>query len=254
MTTQDTNLFAEDHSSNEPLADPAKNYLEELVGDGKKFKTAEELARGKAEADAFIERLKREQEALRNELNTKLTLEQYIDKMAGTGITNTPPPNEPNGNQGENLQGLKPEDVERLIDQRVSQREAERIQTENLRTVKEQLTQQFGPDFSTKLKSIGQDIGMSEQDMTDMARTRPKALLALVAAQGGQAQAATKNSLFTPPTGVNGFRSEGQPVDRTQRYYDNLKKNNPSEYWSPSIQNQLHKDAIRLGEKFFDVG
>ena len=252
MTTQN-NLFADDQGT-PPQADPAKNYLEELVGDGKKFKTAEELARGKAEADAFIERLKQEQEALRNELNTKLTLEQYIDKMSGTGITNTPPPNEPNGNQGENLQGLKPEDVERLIDQRVSAREAERIQNENLRTVKETLSQQLGPDFSTKLKSIGQNIGMSEQDMTDMARTRPKALLALVGASAPQSQAPAASPLFTPPTGVSSFRSEGQPVDRTQKYYDNLKKNSPSDYWSPATQNQLHKDAIRLGEKFFDVG
>lgn len=254
MTTQEFNLFAEDLGNIDPPADPTKNYLEELVGDGKKFKTAEELARGKAEADAFIERLKKEQEALRNELNTKLTLEQYIDKMAATGTTNTQTPNEPNGNQGEHLQGLKPEDVERLIDQRVSQRETERIQNENLRTVKDTLSQQLGPDFTTKLKSIGQNIGMTEEDMTNMARTRPKALLALVGAQNSQPQSQRQNTLFTAPTGNQGFRSEGQPVDRTQKYYDNLKKSNPSEYWSPSIQNQLHKDAIRLGDKFFDVG
>lgn len=252
MTTQDLDLFAND-PGNTPQADPTKNYLEELVGEGKKFKTAEELARGKAEADAFIERLTKEQEALRNELNTKLTLEQYIDKMAGTGQSITPPPNEPNGNQGENIQGLKPEDVERIIDQRVSQREAERIQNENLRTVKETLSQQLGPDFSTKLKSIGQNIGMSEEDMTNMARTRPKALLALVS-QVPQTQSQSPSTLFTAPTGTSGFRNENQPVDRTQKYYNNLKKSNPSEYWSPSVQNQLHKDALRLGEKFFDVG
>lgn len=251
MTTQDFNLFADDQG-NQPQTDPQKNYLEELVGDGKKFKTPEELARGKAEADAFIEQLKAEQAALRNELNTKLSMEQYIDKMAGTGTSNTQTPNEPNGNQGENLQGLKPEDVERLIDQRVSAREAERIQAENLRTVKDTLSQQLGSDFTIKLKQIGQAVGMSEDDMTDMAKSRPKALIALVQAQAGSQQT-QKQDLFSPPSGVNLPRGN-TPVDRTQAYYDQLKARDPKEYWSPATQNQLHKDAIRLGERFFDTG
>ena len=34
--------------------DPNKNYLTELVGDGKKFKTQEELARGKYESDLYL--------------------------------------------------------------------------------------------------------------------------------------------------------------------------------------------------------
>lgn len=251
MTTD--NLFVGDPDNNTPPVDTAKNYFEELVGDGKKFKTPEELARGKAEADAFIEQLKAEQAKLRNELNTKLTLEQYIDKMAGTGQNQTPPPNEPNGNQGENLQSLKPEDVERLIDQRVSAREAERIQTENLRTVKETLSKTLGPEFPNKLKSIGQAIGMSEEDMNDMAKLRPKALLSLVQAQstGTTQQQPQAPGLFVPP-GNSVSRPAVVTADRTKSFYDNLKRTDPKTYWAPKTQNQLHQDALRLGEKFFD--
>jgi hypothetical protein len=246
-----SNLFTGDPGAVTPPVDTNKNYFEELVGEGKKFKTPEELARGKAEADAFIEQLKAEQAKLREDLNTKLTLEQYIDKMAATGQNPNPPPNEPNGNQGENLQGLKPEDVERLIDQRVSAREAERIQTENLRTVKETLSQTLGPDFPTKLKSISQSIGMSEDDMNDMARLRPKALLALVQAQNpGQTQVQFPGP-FTPPTSVNRPQTS-VTGDRTKKFYDDLKAKDPKAYWTPKIQNQIHQDALRLGEKFFD--
>lgn len=246
-----TNLFADD-PGHPPEVDLSKNYLEELVGDGKKFKSPEELARGKYEADQFISRLQNELAGLRTELSTKQTLEQYIDKMSNSGTNNIPPPNEPNGNQGE-PSSLKPEDIERLIAERLEKRDQERTQTQNLQYVKEQLSQSIGPDFSTKLKSIGQAIGMTEDDMTDMARNRPKALLALVTAQASSSAQPQTQGLFTPPTGTN-LPSGTTPVDRTQRYYEDLRKKSPTEYWSPSVQNQLHKDAIRLGEKFFDVG
>lgn len=246
------NLFADDQNSNQPPVDPQKNYLEDLVGDGKKFKSPEELARGKYEADQFINQLQSELAGLRQDLNTKLTLEQYIDKMAAPAQT-AQTPNEPNGNTGENIQGLKPEDVERLIDQRVSARETERIQNENLRTVRDTLSSTLGSDFPNKLKSIGEQIGMSPEDMNDMAKLRPKALLALVQAnQGTQTQTQqAPQGLFTPPAGQqSGFK----PVnpERTMSYYENLRKTDLKTYWLPSTQNQLHADALRLGERFFD--
>src|SRR5882762_1576622 len=45
--------------------DSNKAYLEQLVGEGKKFKTAEDLARGKAESDSFIEIMKARMDELR---------------------------------------------------------------------------------------------------------------------------------------------------------------------------------------------
>ena len=44
-----------------PVADP----LQELVGEGKKFKSIEDLAKSKVEADRFIDKLKSENDALR---------------------------------------------------------------------------------------------------------------------------------------------------------------------------------------------
>jgi len=52
-------------SNDSPQLDSNKAYLEQLVGDGKKFKTAEDLARGKAESDSFIEIMKVRMDELR---------------------------------------------------------------------------------------------------------------------------------------------------------------------------------------------
>lgn len=245
------NLFATDPSATPvPVADPNKNYLEELVGEGKKFKTPEELARGKAESDAFILRLTKEQEDLRKELNTRLTMEQYLDQLrAAPPVSQTPLPNEPNGNGGQpDASSLKAEDVERIIDQRVTAREQERIQNDNLRMVKDTLTQSLGPEFPSKLKEIGNQLGMSEQDMSDLAKLKPKALLALV--ERAEPVKTQQQTLFTPPQGQL-TQMRQSLVDRTSSFYNDLKKKNPKEYWDPKVQNQMHQDAIRLQEKFF---
>lgn len=243
-------LFNADQG-NTPQADPNKNYIEELVGDDKKFKTVDDLAKGKFEADQFIERLTKEMNDLRQELNTRLTLEEYLNKIqggpGGEQHKDDDPPNEPKG--GDGSPGLKPEDIQRLIDERVSKREQERVQESNLKLVKDTLVSQFGPQYSSKLEEIGNNLGMSKEDITDMARLRPKALLALVGAAPGASQ---QQTLFTPPAGTNTASQPRGSVERTKSYYDKMKASDPKGYWNPKIQNQMHQDALRLGEKFFD--
>jgi hypothetical protein len=255
----DSLFNSDDHQSDDlPPTDPHKNYFEELVGEGKKFKTPEELARGKAEADAFIERLKREQEALRQELNTKLSMEEYVDRLRTSSQPNNsrsdPPLNEPNGGEGgdNGKTQLKPEDIEALIEQKVTARERARIQQQNQETVKQKLIESFGNDYISKLKEAASTLGLTPEDMDAMAKDRPKAFLKLVGADNAQPQSKPNtNSLFTPPSG-NATAPRQVSGDRTKSYYDEIKQKDPKRYWSPAVQNSLHQDALRLGEKFFD--
>src|SRR6267154_5364704 len=71
-----------------PPLDPSKNYLTDLVGPDKKFKTVEDLARGKAEADTTIELFKKRQDELRDdylklreEANQQAKLQDLIDRL-----------------------------------------------------------------------------------------------------------------------------------------------------------------------------
>ena len=241
-------LFTPPDQGNEPPAtDPTKNYLEELVGEGKKFKDPVELARGKVEADAFIERMKRENEGLRSELNTRITLEQYLDKI-GSGNQNgrsDPEPKEPNSD-GSNA-SLKTEDIEKIIESKVSERERQRVQNQNRAEVQRKLTETFGPDYISKLKEVGTATGMSAEELDSLAARSPAAFMKIVGAD--QAPAPTPG-LFVPPTGQTTPRVV--TGERTNKYYKDLKAKDPKAYWLPATQNQMHKDALRLGENFFD--
>jgi len=85
--TQEENLMADQPDTIDTI-DPSKNYLAELVGEGKKFKTQEDLARGKAESDAYIKILEKRSDELRNDYlklrddySSRAKLEEVVDQL-----------------------------------------------------------------------------------------------------------------------------------------------------------------------------
>ena len=58
--------------------DPSTSYLEQLVGEGKKYSNPEELAKAYFNADGFINHLKNETGSLREELEKRMTLEELL--------------------------------------------------------------------------------------------------------------------------------------------------------------------------------
>lgn len=253
-----TDLFTQTNTNNPPT-DTNKNYFEELVGEGKKFKSQEDLARAKVESDRFIEQLKGELGGIRQELNTRLTIEQMMDKIS-TPRSETPNSesgsHQPSGNGEGGAKQITEEDIARLVEQRLSQADKLRTQEANLNFVRSSLEEKYGPQFATHLKEAASTLGVGEEFLNNLAKEQPKAFLKLIENETPkQPTASNTNGLFTPPQGrqmapVKGFTPTG---DRKMSYYNDLKAKDPSTYWSPSVQNQLHQDALRLGETFFDT-
>lgn len=240
-----TDLFADDQNSN--TVDNNKNYLEELVGDGKKFKTPEDLARAKAESDAFILRLQNETKALRDDLNARQRLEDLLDKMQNGQTTNTN--SNQNNQHGENNEGtaLTPDRITAMVEETVLKREQAARSAQNLAEVRSTLTQHYGSDYLNRLTSAASDLGVTNEFLNNLAASQPKALYRLLGV--GQKQDTT---LFAPPRSTGSVQSSGPTGgERDQTYYSKLKATDSKAYWSPKVQNEMHKDAMRLGERFF---
>ena len=251
-----TGLFNQNDQTDEIVIDPNTDYYETLVGEGKKYVDQKALARAVLEKEAFIQRLQSEAKGLRQDLNTRITLEEYLDKMGKTSETQAGN-NSMNNQSGDDYsqqqenKGLKPEDIESLIEKKVSEREQARIQSQNIQQVQEALTKSFGLNYVSKLDEAAKALGMTRDEMQILAANKPKAFLHLVGIQEGKRD--EPSSLFVPPSSVtNTNRTDSVTSDRTKAYYDKLKTTDPKMYWTPKIQNQMHNDAIRLGERFFD--
>lgn len=251
-------LFEDTEKNSGPVIDPEKNYFEEYVGEGKKYK--DEIAAGRAliEKDLFIEQLKREAEEARQELRSRLSVEEALTKLQERQTDRSGEATS-HHNTGEGTQTKSTDvDIDKLVEEKLSAREKAAIEAarkskeeENLSTVKRRLTEVYGPNYASEVKKKAQELGVSTQFLTEAGAREPNALFKLLEVDNQKGYRDITDSA-PPPSRVNTTATtNSQSGVRDSSYYDRLKKEDPKRYWSAQVQNQRHKDALALGERFF---
>jgi len=224
--------------------------LEDLVGEGKKYATPAAVAKAVIEKDNFIEQLKRETAALRDEMAARTTsadrTQEILDQLETLKRNEPVTRNEPNpAIERTEVKGLSLEDVEKVIQQREARQRAER----NVNTVKQKLEEIYGDKYGTALKELGDKNGLSPADLDDLAARSPQLVLNLVSQ--------TKpTSIVTPPDSTvrptDGFipTADGH---KPRSWWNDLKAKDKNQYLSKEMQMRQYKDAMALGEAFEDV-
>lgn len=228
--------------------------LDQLVGPGRKFQTPEDLAKGKLNADTFIESLTRENRELRtlvNQQDTRVSqLEakvSILDRLDGSASTVTTPATTTTTTAVATTApatGLSEDAALELI-KRVKKDE---VRAANKTEVDSVLFANFGDKAVAFVKQRAAELGISDAEVHNLALTSPKAFLSMLGvnktnAQGNAMYVATGNGMTPPnPTAI-----------RNQKYYDDLKtKMGPRKFVTDkAIQIQLHKDMQTLGDAYF---
>lgn len=255
----DDTIFNQGDQPKEVTIDPDKNYLEDLVGEGKKYATVEDLARSRVEADNFIERLKYETNGLREdlsgaveELNKRASIEDFMDQMKDShreDVSNDHDDRESANNTGS---ALSADDIDRLVDERLSNRERQRTEQTNIQSVKQKFEEVFGPDFQREVLKRAKEAGVDPQTIDSLAKTNPQAVFKLLDVE--KREVPRNNgapSLFASGPSIG---AGTQPREQWSRMSDftELRRKNPDEYWSPRTQNRMHENAHKYGEAFFE--
>jgi hypothetical protein len=251
MTQEDGIFSQETQPAEEPKIDESKDWEQELVGENKKFKSTKDLAKGKAEADAYIDHLKRELSELRSDLNQRLRLEELMTKL--TESAQARPAVEAESSQAPareegNREALTPEKVEQILEQRERQRQAQH----NLEESKKILRAAFGDKASNELLRRTEELGLSRDFVDNVARTSPTAFKKLIGLT--DAPQGTQETVFTPPRNqVNSgaLPSSNNAGVKTFAQYETLRRENPRKYFTPEVQNEMFRAAKELGEKFY---
>lgn len=255
----DNGQIFEDNGDRPVIVDHSKDYLSEYVGEGKKFKDAAELAKAKAHSDAFIERLQRELSGIRTELNTRVKLEELMDRMSTTNSernvnTQATQTAAENGQTGTATKNLSSEDIEKVIEQRLAAKEQERQITNNVSTVKNRLMAEYGDNYVAELEAKTKSLGLSREFVANLAKTEPKAFFALMGLDSAPGTQKKQDDVFsTPPRGsvnTTGFSASGVG-EKKFHDFEKIRKEDPARYWSAQVQNDLHRQAMKLGEKFY---
>jgi len=248
------NLLNQDPPA-EPLFDPNKNYYEDLVGQDKKFKDNETLAKAKVQSDIFIKHLERQQDelrkdylALREDNNAKAKLQDYIDKISKLperqSNSELPPANDDN-----QPPRITPEDIDLRVTSKIQEIETQRRQSANANLLREKLTERFGDNYQASVKQQVDALGMSDEQFNTLARTNPQVLIKAFGLDTVRQQ--DPNILPRNVQRSDNFKPQDQR--RTRSYYLKLKANDPKLYHDIKTSVQMNRDAVELGESFFDV-
>lgn len=232
--------------------DPSKDYLSMLVGPDAKFKDPQELARGKYEADLYIDTIIKQKDdqtreilELRSELNTRAKLEEMIDQINQKQQTfsSTLP------EAKDNPKPFDPKETESIFDRKLQEYEESKKAKENFQQVQLKLREQYGNGYANVLKDKMVSLHLTEDYVNDLARRSPDAFLKLMDLDENRRQ----DTFQSPP------RSAQRPDqfapktrDRTWTFYEDMKKKDPNAYWNPKTQVQMHQDLMQLGDKFKD--
>lgn len=218
-----------------------------LVGEGKKFKTVDDLARGKAAADAHVSNLEKELAELRSELSTRLTVEDFVSKLkvgqysteSESGNNQTREPVDPPSN--ENKMSLQ-EEVQKALRAELekSSREA------NIAKAKQALKERLGDNYNEKLQKIAEGLGVKPEFLSSMAASSPEGLVKVIESVTPKGD--------NRPLGVVTETSvpNSQEGSRNFKFYQDLRRKDPELYFSKRVQKEIHDQAMKLGRDFYN--
>jgi hypothetical protein len=236
-----------------PTIDPEKKYLQDLVGDDKKFKSNEDLARGKHLSDSYISLLEKRLDASRQEYmdlnqqyNARAKIEELLDQMAVQRSSNDTPIVKDDKIQAPQFD---PKQLDVLISNKILENETTKRQQDNANFVRDKIIKEYGSDYQNIVNRQINELGLTREEFNSMARIQPKVLLRSL----GLDEQIKQDPFRSPPQSQQRTTTTGPTVEkRTWAYYQDLKKKDPNLWQSKKIAVQMHNDAIALGEDFRD--
>jgi len=206
----------------------------------------DDLAKGKAHADRFIDFLEEQNKSLKTELDTRLTAEATLEEMKKKG------PEKSEVSEEVTTPGLKPEDLDSLVDKRISESRRQETVSANIAEADAKVKAVYGDKASEFIEGKCRELGLSKADLGEMAAKSPKAFLDLMGVSSKQEETTPAGSTSTiNPEALANNSSGAEATPGTNKWYMIQRKENKAKFYSPAVQRRLFKDRERLGEDFY---
>lgn len=143
---------------------------QDFVGEGKKYKSAEDALRSVPHAQEHIKTLEDEMAQLKEELTKRKTAAELLDEMkSGIQPTEATP------------QGVEfdQDRLMQLVNQTIEQKEQQSKAKQNADTVASKFTEQYGAEAEVAYNKIAQEAGLTVQQLNNLAATSPNVVMKL---------------------------------------------------------------------------
>lgn len=214
-----------------------------LVGDGRKYKTTDELATAYANADSFIEKLKARDAEREAELKVLRDIAEARSKAK-----ETPAADDDKGRQSQPdpVSLPKVEDIGELVRQELQNSKQTERRTENINKAAKAMTNHYGSEAKAQeaIRRRAEELGVGFDWLRDVAADSPSAFFASMGVSPDSRSSAT------PSYSNEAVRRSSEGV-RDFSYWDDMRKNNPKVFYSADVQKQMFTARRELGDKFY---
>lgn len=222
------------------------NVLEALVGEGKTYKTAEDLAKGKLNADVHISKIELENKEMREKLAAAKTVEDLLEKINANAapVVN----NDGSTTSVATTPGMTAEQIAKLVEQQIQGRETATAKASNLAKAEAKLKALFG-DKAKEVFDKEASNPVIKATMLQLAEVDPDKFISLFQ------RSSSPTGVDTGQNGKNlnvNFQDSSTIVPGTQRFYSEMRKKEPAKYYSSNIQLEMHQAALADPNKYFN--
>lgn len=228
------------------------SWLSKVVeSKGDQWSDPEVLAKGKIDADDYINKLKAEkrelEEALTKQDYAKSILEKLEKKQEADAITARPPTND-DGNEEETNTNVSENDLENLVNKLMAERETQSSVKQNLDVANSKLVDKYGSNAESVVNDAAKSLGVTSEDLKDIASKSPVAFLKLVGENSNNET--TSSHVSTSSVNSQSLNPNGVADTKNYAYYEKMRREDPKRYFSPRIQGEIIMQAEKMGTTF----
>ena len=221
-------------------ADNVPEELTALIGEGKKYKSLEDALKSIPHAQTHISSLERELAELREDLGKRLSAEEALNKILEARQSReeegTPPPD------------FSPDTLKNLVKDTYKEMTEEERRSHNVELADKAVRDKWGDKAGEWLAQKAAELGVGVKFLQDTASHSPKAFYNLVGLESGQKQQEVPRQGSVNTEGMQG----SGPTPYSYKWYQNLRRTDPKQYYTPKVQLEMHRKASELGEAFYN--
>jgi len=225
------------------------NWLEKVIEEkGEQWKDPQVIAKGYYNAQEYIKELERQTAEQREDLAKKAGVEELLEQLQKGQAQ--PPAGEPSAHNGgtesgeQTTQTDSEERLKSLIEETLTSRERQNSQEQNLIEADKKLSETFGTEAKAVVEKRARELGMDMDRLKSLAAESPTAFFTLIGEQTKkESNPTTAGSVNTAAGAFN------QSSKRDFQYYQQLRRSDPKQYYTPKIQNQMVQDRQSMSRE-----
>src|SRR3990167_677025 len=215
-----------------------------------KKKGVDELAKGKAHGDQFIEFLKEQNAAMKAELDK--ALDEANKRKSAEAVLEELKTRQSNKDVAENTEeptssSLNSETIKSLVKESISEEHRKAAFQANVQIVDSAVKEKYGDKAKEFVANKAKELGLSIEELGGLAAKSPSGFFNLVGMGVVEQKTLAPSKSTINPNAI----LSNQPKAGTAAYYDNMRKEDKKKFFTPVVQAQLFKDRERLGSDFY---